>query len=716
MDLEDTPVDPALWSEEPDRFTLLLMALEAHGHDCEELEKEGSGAYLRQARFECPAGCGDGRRAVAALASNGDLVVKCYRECATAEILASLGWEVRHLFHDGPEPPMPEDWDPGTALPRAQRPAASTSDGIWSTPPPAGDVPGDEDTVVYVYRDRDGQPRHAKRREPGKQFSIHSALRDADGQRKGWEAKLIGEAILYNLDRIVAAPAEEIVLLVEGEKDADTLTRLGYVATTTIDGSWKLSYTKALRGRHVLLLHDADAPGRKKARQRLKALTHRAASVAWLKLPGLVAIGEGADVTDWLEAGHTQWELRDLIDAARATGRPTYGVDEDEAPIRFETFSIGGDLGLDALRQIVPRHHLIQGVLPTDSVALLAAFTNVGKSTVALDLVLHYLCGLNWHGQVTDAQASGDVVWMAGEGLQNLRDNVEGWFQEHPGATHQRLLHIIAPAFEVGDPAQREALVGQVDRLRQGRPLAVLVIDTLNKHFGSGDPNDSRDMTRFIAGCDALRAAYPGMVILVPCHSGWAERGRPRGSSVQVADCETVWTLEVVSEATGEFRMTALKDKGGAMPTRHFRIQRCTASRGGEEEGEDEGKSESETGSGGGNGSRGRDYTYAKLVAVQVEPPSLEWMGPESVGLEARRTVEAMTAPEKTWLTAAEIAERGTKSESTVRRHLIELQKLALIESSTQRGPYRLTPLGRLANPQTRLMDGENPENQPVSM
>jgi 5S rRNA maturation endonuclease (ribonuclease M5) len=66
------------------------------------------------------------------------------------------------------------------------------------------------------------------------------------------------------------------IYLVEGEKDADTLTRLGCVATTNPDGagSWSDDYTSVLSGMQVDIIADNDEPGMKHGKDvasRLKA-------------------------------------------------------------------------------------------------------------------------------------------------------------------------------------------------------------------------------------------------------------------------------------------------------------------------------------------------------------------------------------------------------------------------------------------------------------
>jgi 5S rRNA maturation endonuclease (ribonuclease M5) len=79
-------------------------------------------------------------------------------------------------------------------------------------------------------------------------------LYDLDGVRK----------VLYNLPAVVKAVKEgEPVWIVEGEKDADTLIKMGITATTTTlgAGSWEAEHTRPLIGAYIEIIADNDKPG-----------------------------------------------------------------------------------------------------------------------------------------------------------------------------------------------------------------------------------------------------------------------------------------------------------------------------------------------------------------------------------------------------------------------------------------------------------------------
>jgi hypothetical protein len=135
-------------------------------------------------------------------------------------------------------------------------------------------------------------------------------------------------AVLYRLPELLAADATETVNYVEGEKDVERLRREGLIATTNPGGckmGFRPHYATWLKGRHVVVLPDADNPGRRLAEAVVAGVRSRAASVVIAPLPRLRG---GQDVSDWLDSGHgTVERLTDLVRQARyvaagLTGRP----------------------------------------------------------------------------------------------------------------------------------------------------------------------------------------------------------------------------------------------------------------------------------------------------------------------------------------------------------------------------------------------------------
>jgi hypothetical protein len=166
--------------------------------------------------------------------------------------------------------------------------------------------------ATYDYCDEAGALRYQTVRLAPKDFRQRRRV----GQGWAWDLRGV-ERLLYRLPELLAADPSQTVYICEGEKDVDALCALGLVATTNPMGAgkWQDRFAGPLRGRHVVILPDADAPGRAHAQQVARSLAAHAASIKVLELPGLPPAG---DVSDWLAAGGTAADLERLAEAAPA--------------------------------------------------------------------------------------------------------------------------------------------------------------------------------------------------------------------------------------------------------------------------------------------------------------------------------------------------------------------------------------------------------------
>ena len=144
--------------------------------------------------------------------------------------------------------------------------------------------------------------------------------------------------VLYRLPELLETDLQETIFIVEGEKDADALNKLGLVATTNAGGSgkWRKEYNDYLKDRPVVILPDNDDAGQKHALQIADYTKGIAKSIKILKLPNLPDKG---DVSNWLDAGGTVEELKALCEketVSDATSDNVIDIDVCMADVQSE--------------------------------------------------------------------------------------------------------------------------------------------------------------------------------------------------------------------------------------------------------------------------------------------------------------------------------------------------------------------------------------------
>jgi len=237
---------------------------------------------------------------------DGRILLHCHRGggCESAEICKSVGLDVKNLW------PKEDRKVDGVDYPKVDKPKLKF-------------------VAKYEYRGSDGTLLFEKVRyvEPDGRKTFRQRKPDGSG---GWTYKL-GETpkVLYNLPAVLEAKANgETVFLVEGEKDADALIRLGAVATTMPGGAgkWLDIHTEALAGAVVDIIIDNDEPGRRHAHLVYGILVEAGSDVAIWKC------GESKDIYDHIEAGHSTSDLAPVPPEDLASEFEGQTVEPEEQP------------------------------------------------------------------------------------------------------------------------------------------------------------------------------------------------------------------------------------------------------------------------------------------------------------------------------------------------------------------------------------------------
>lgn len=273
----------------------------------------------------------------------------------------------------------------------------------------SADAPRSESpAAVYDYCDENGEILFQVVRKPG-----HAFLQRRPDGAGGWVWNVRGvRQVPYRLPELLAAAEDELVFVVEGEKDADNLRALGFVATCNAGGAtkWRACHAEPLQGRDVVILPDNDDKGREHAEQVRASLAGVARSVRVLELPGLPHKG---DVSDWIAAGGTRAGLLALLPDPEVPASPLRPV------------------GLQGVMQAdeTPWPHVVEFYFPRRVTTLLGGHGGLGKSMLALTLAAHVAAGRAWY-QLNVERAPVVFLSFEDEGeivLRRLRRIIEAY-------------------------------------------------------------------------------------------------------------------------------------------------------------------------------------------------------------------------------------------------------------------------------------------------
>lgn len=237
----------------------------------------------------CPAHMDD-KASLTISEKDGKLLLYCHAGCDTGDILEAVGLTFKDL--GGYEPPK------------------------WRERLEFGQKKQIE--AVYDYRSADGKYLYSKIRFEGKEIRYVTIDVKNDSYQY---CKTKDIATLYRLPELIKAVQSGYpVYIVEGEKDVETLRKLGYTATTAGGvNDWRREYAAYFTGAKVVILPDNDEPGLKLKDQIIRDLKHYAHSVRW----ALTSASNKGDVSDYIQKeGHTKEELQELVSAAENVGAP----------------------------------------------------------------------------------------------------------------------------------------------------------------------------------------------------------------------------------------------------------------------------------------------------------------------------------------------------------------------------------------------------------
>jgi P4 family phage/plasmid primase-like protien len=230
---------------------------------------------IGRGRWQCCCPCHNDKQASLTVSLSGDKVLMhCHAGCRTGDILDKIGLKMTDLFAD------------------------ERRESGWKSK--IKDL-----EAVYDYGE------YVKLRCKDKKI-LYGHIEDdkfVKGLPKGTEKTL------YRREAVERAKRErQPIYIVEGEKDADTMKKMGFYCTTAGGvNDWKAEFAKLFIGADVVILPDNDQPGLDLAKRIFWDLHHYACRVKTVQ----TSQQEKGDVTDYIEKeGHVKADLASLVLAA----------------------------------------------------------------------------------------------------------------------------------------------------------------------------------------------------------------------------------------------------------------------------------------------------------------------------------------------------------------------------------------------------------------
>ena len=399
---------------------------------------------------------------------------------------------------------------------------------------------GPPDTT-YVYRDPKGDAYHEVYRWGNGSSKV---IR----QKPGYRGKFYPYRIEHHPDW-----HDLPIVVVEGEKCADHLARLGYAAVTWCGGAGKETRTLwgGLAGREVVLWADSDASGKGSEAMRTLAgiLEGLGCEICFVTIP------EGKpDKRDAADA--TEEEIHRLIETASA--------EASLAPIEMgggETsfvMSMGEFLAAD----LSPPEYLVADLMPTAGLVILSAKPNVGKSTITRSLSMSAARGESFLGR---SCKQGPVFY--------------GGFEEEPSFARA---HFQAMGVTANDPISpfikpvSEGFLKQLESWVERERPALVVLDTLSKIAPGVDENSYNEMQAALQPYLAIARTYRTCVLICH-HNKKAESGHFAddllGSTAIRGNADTIIHMKLL----GARRVIQTEQRYGPdMPETYLRVDAVT--------------------------------------------------------------------------------------------------------------------------------------------
>ena len=277
-----------------------------------------------------------------------------------------------------------------------------------------------------------------------------------------------------------AGEPQEPIFIVEGEKDADNLSKLGYYCVSSENGAgsnnkgkkWYSEYNETIKGKNCIILQDNDEIGYKFADLVAAEIVKNASSVKVLDLrkiyPALENKGDISDIIEKLGPEKTKSMLNNLVESSEEW--VPFTVNETDIFSSFNFYSVP-DLSADERK---PPDFIVEGMIPV-GMTFLSGAPKIRKSFLALQLAIAVAKGSTFFGHVVNRC---DVVYFDLEGSKS-----------RISYRTDRMTEAIPKNVYISNDVPAKLADGLVDQLKalhiQRPSIRLIIIDTYSRARGS---------------------------------------------------------------------------------------------------------------------------------------------------------------------------------------------------------------------------------------
>ena len=225
-------------------------------------------------------------------------------------------------------------------------------------------------------------------------------------------------------------------------------------------------------------------------------------------------------------------------------------------------------VGWDEMGDLPGPEYRVEAYLPADALVMLYGPPGVGKSFLAMDLMLSVGSGIPWFGH---GVRQGPAVYVAAEGLRGLNVRRLAWASARNDGRGVANFYALRGALPMLERAHVDAFIQSVSDTVD-KPIAAVVLDTVSRCMAGGNENQQDDMSLFVAATDAMRRSWDGVTILAVHHPN--AQGGQRGSTVLSAAADAILKM-TSSDRIATLAVEKQKEDEPAPPL-HLRLTPCT--------------------------------------------------------------------------------------------------------------------------------------------